>query len=225
MNARRWLTGAVLGFALTMPLVARAQSINLATLDDDAVNRVHVSTGAEYGFVAGVGYARSVGILDRRVLLSGDLTLPWAGLDASDYRLRAGALVPIAGSHRWRLAGTIAPTLRETKNTIARMTSLGADLGVTGGFYARHWFLAGEAGFDWAMTTHVAHSDLYRQAVYADARDGWYARAGGNIRYGLQTGTSFGRHDLVLRLGQTRDVAGASTLLPLYGTLTFETRW
>jgi hypothetical protein len=207
------------------PVAARAQEVNLSLLDDDAANRVHVRTGAEYGFVAGVGYARTVSVLDRRLLLTGDVTMPWAGLDVSDYRVRLGALVPIVGSRRWRLAGTFAPTVRGTENAAGSLTSLGTDLGVQGGFYARHWFLGGEAGLDWAMTTHVTHGDEYRENVYAGARDGWYAMAGGIVRYGVQAGVSFGRHDLVLRAGQMVDVGGEKPVLPFYGTLALDTRW
>jgi hypothetical protein len=220
------VAAAAFGLVLVAPLVARAQEVNLSAIeDDDSTNHVYLRTGAEYGFVAGVGYARSVSLLDRRILLTGDLTTPWAGIDASDYRLRAGVQVPIVGSRRWKLAGAIAPTLRGTKNDVARMIGLGTDLGLTGGFYARHWFLAGEVGFDWAMATHVANSDLYRTDVYAGARDGWYATPGGNFRYGVQAGASFGRHDLVLRAGQLRDISGGSPLLPFYGTLSLDTRW
>ena len=222
---RRLLRAVVFAAVVVAPLAARAQEVNLSRLDDEPANRVHVRTGAEYGFVAGVGYARTVSVLDRRLLVTGDVTLPWAGLDASDYRVRVGALVPIVGSGRWKLAGTFAPTARGTENVSGRMTSLGTDLGVQGGFYARHWFVAGEAGFDWIMTTHVAHSDQYRETVYEGARDGWYAMSGGNIRYGLQAGASFGRHDLVLRAGKMVDVGGAPPMLPFYGTLTLDTRW
>ena len=204
---------------------ARAQEVNLATLDDGPSNRVHVRTGAEHGFVAGVGYSRAVSVLGRRLLLTGDLTVPWAEVDASDYRVRAGALVPIVGSRRWKLAGSLAPTLRGTRNDTGRMTSAGADLGLTGGFYARRWFAASELGFDWAMSTHVDHNARYRAVVFEGARDGWYRNPGGNFRAGLQAGASFGRHDLVLRLGALREAGGQAPLLPLYGTLTFDTRW
>ena len=157
--------------------------------------------------------------------MTGDVTLPWAGLDASDYQVRVGGLAPIVGTRRWRLAGTLAPTVRGTNNEIGRMTSVGADLGLQGGYYAQHWFVAGEFGFDWAVTTHIAHSDLYRETVYEGARDGWYATPGGNIRAGLQAGASFGRHDLVLRAGKMVDVGGAPPMLPFYATLTLDTRW
>jgi hypothetical protein len=209
---------------LLLPVAARAQEVNLGALDQ-ASNVVHVSTGAEYGFVAGVGYARVVPFLDRQLVLSGDFTLPWAGLDLSDYRLRVGALLPIAGIRRWKLAGSIAPTVRQTKNDISRMTDVGADVGVVAGYYSARWFVATELGFDWAMTTHIAHTQVYRTAVYEGARDGWYANSGGNLRAGLQGGVSFGHHDVILRIGGVRGIDGDPPLLPFYGTLAFNTRW
>jgi hypothetical protein len=216
---------ASLAAALAGPSAARAQEVNLASLDDAPANRVYVRAGAEHAFVAAVGYARAVRWPGRCVLLSGELAAPWAGLDASDFRLRAGLLVPVAALGRWRLAGTVSPTLRGTENELGRMTSLGADLGAAAGHYAARWFLAAEVGFDWALATHVAHGALYRQAVHADARDGWYSSPGGNFRLGLQAGASFGPVDLALRAGQHRDVGGAAPLLPFYGTLALGARW
>lgn len=223
MTSRRRMGIAVV---LTLaPLAARSQEINLSTLDDGSPNRIHVRTGAEHAFVFGVGYARAVPFLDRRLLLHGDVSLPWAELDISDYRVRAGALAPIVGTGGWKVAGDLAPTLRGTDDRAGRMTNLGLDAGLLGGYYARHWFVAGEVGFDWAISTYVAHSDRYREQVYADARDGWYGDSGGNVRVGLQTGASFGLYDLVLRAGAVRDVAGEPPLLPLYATLALDRRW
>jgi hypothetical protein len=219
--------GAAVILGLLAPTATRAQEVNLGGLDQ-ASNVVHVRTGAEYGFVASAGYGRVVSFMDRQLVLGGDFTLPWAGLDLSDYRLRVSALVPILGGlggRRWKLAGSIAPTVRGTKNDISRMTDVGADLAVVGGYYSRHWFVAGELGFDWAMSTYVDHTDAYRSLVYAGARDGWYANPGGNLRAGLQGGASFGRYDIILRLGQVRDTGGGPPLLPFYGTLALDTRW
>ena len=225
MTPRALVTMTMALLALAAPLAAAAQEINLAGLDDERVNRVHLRTGAEDAFVAGLGYARAVPILGRRVLLYGDLTVPWAGLDFSDYRVRAGVLVPIIGAGRWKLAGTFTPTLRGIEEPIGTMTNLGVDFGAVGGFYARHWFVAGELGFDWAITTHITHSDAYRAQGYADARDGWYAPAGGTFRYGGQAGASFGRFDIVLRAGQPRDLKGKAPPMPLYATLTVDMRF
>jgi hypothetical protein len=205
------------GFLGSSP--ARAQEVNLALLDEAPANRVYLRTGAEFAFVAAAGYARAVSLGRRRLLLLGELTVPWAKLDASDYQARVGALVPIVGWRGWRLAGSLAPTLRGTKNDLGRMTAFGFDAGATGGYYARHGFLAGELGFDYALTTHVSHNQAYRDSVYAGARDGWYVNPGGNYRLGGQAGLSFGRYDVVLRAGVLREMYGEHPMFPLYATL------
>jgi len=225
MTPRSLLAVALFGLAVSLPAAAGAQEINLAGLGDGRVNHVHLRTGAEHGFVAGVGYGRALPFFDRHLLLYGDLTVPWAGLDFSDYQVRIGALVPIVGRGRWKLAGSLAPTLRGTESTSGRMTNVGLDFGLVGGFYARRWFVAGEFGFDWAISTYLANSDYYRRYGYANARDGWYAPAGGVIRYGAQAGVSLGRFDVVLRAGQPRDVKGKAFMLPAYATLGADMRW
>ena len=204
---------------------AQAQEVNLARLDQGPANRVYVRTGAEWAFVGGVGYARTVPVGQRRMVLLGELTAPWAAADASDYQARVGALVPILAWRGWQLAGSLEPTVRGTKNDLGRMTSLGANGGVVGGYYARRWFAAGELGFDYTLTTRIAHSQLYRDTVYENARDGWYVNPGGNYRLGGQAGASFGRYELALRAGILRDMMGGQPMFPLYATLAFSTSW
>ncbi|MFL5306721.1 MAG: hypothetical protein ACJ8F1_16005 [Polyangia bacterium] len=213
-------------FTLATSIAARAAEVNLTTLDDDdAPNYVHLRTGAEYGFVAGVGYDHAVTVGSRRLLLTSDLTFPWASIDRSDYRFRVGAVLPVALTYHWRLAAALSPTIRHTVNDAATMTGLGADASATGGYYAHHWFAAAELGFDWNGITHVNNSQLYRDTVYDGARDGWYGDYGGNIRTGGQVGASFSRYDVVLRAGVLRDASGEVPLLPFYGTLTVAARW
>lgn len=212
----------IIMLAVLVPAAVRAQGINLGALDAEP-NRVHVTTGAEYGFIAGAGYSRV--ILERRLVVTGEASIPWASFDLSDYKLRAGVLAPIVGPRHWKLAGFAAAIARGNKNYISRMLDAGLDVGLIGGYYARRWFAAGELGFDWAMATHVAHTDDYRATSYMDAKDGWYVGPGGNLRAGLQGGVAFGRYDVVLRAGQVRDIAGEPPLLPFYGTLSVDARW
>lgn len=207
-----------------LPAVAHAQELNLGALDAEP-NRVHVSTGAEYGMVASAGYSRVLPFLDRRLVLGGEATLPWAGADVQDYRLQLSALAPIVESTHWKLAMSLAPIVRGTENRTSRMIGVGVDAGLVGGYYDRRWFAAAEAGFDAALTTHVAISEAYRTRTYMGAQDGWYANAGGNVRAGLQLGASFGRYDVALRAGQVRDVGGGKPMLPFYGGVTLAARW
>jgi hypothetical protein len=212
-------------FVLLFSGRAQAQEVNLAQLEEGPANRVYVRTGAEWAFVASVGYARTVPVGQRRLVLLGELTAPWASADAADYQARLGALVPILIWRGWHLAGSLEPTVRGTKNDLGRMTSLGANAGLTGGYYSPHWFAAGELGFDYTLTTRIAHSQLYRDTVYENARDGWYVNAGGNYRLGGQAGASFGRYELALRAGILRDMMGVQPMFPLYATLAVSTSW
>jgi hypothetical protein len=214
-----------LGVSVLVAPPARAQEVNLAKLDDGAANRVYVRTGAEWAFVAGAGYARSVSLLGRHVLLLGELTAPWAAANTSNYQARAGALAPIFAWHGFRLAGSLEPTVRGTSNDLGRMTAVGADAGLTGGYYASRWFLASEFGFDYTVSTHITHSQLYRDTVYENARDGWYINPGGNYRLGGQAGASFGRYDAVLRAGILRDMMGGLPTFPYYATVALVTSW
>lgn len=203
---------------------ATADELNLRTMAD-APNRVFVSTGAEYGFVAGAGYTRILPVLDRHIALSGDVTMPWAGFDLSDYRVRARALVPLVGTERFRVAGTVASSLRGNRSPVATMTDVGLDASLVAGFYTRRFFVALESGVDLALSTHITHSDDYRMDSYPDAKDGWYADPGANIRGGVQAGVAIDRYDVTLRLGQLRDSTGEAPLLPFYGTLSVATGW
>jgi hypothetical protein len=211
-------------FLLFAPVTAHAQHVNVAALDNDT-NVLAVTTGAEYGLVLGAGYARVLSVADRPIIVGGRLSLGWAELDVGDFHLRAGGLAPIVGTGHWKLISGVDAIVRGTSNDIGRMTNVGADISILAGRYTRRWFVAAEVGLDWAIATHIAHDDLYRMAVYADAHDGWYANPGGTFRGGVQSGLSFGRHDLILRAGKLLDVAGEPPMFPVYGTLTFDTRW
>lgn len=226
MKPRTWVLLAAVAAGLAAgPKVATAQEANLSSLDDTEANRVYVRTGAEYGFVAALGYARTVHPFGHGALVNAEVTTPWASPDAADYRVRIGAVVPLVAFGRWKLAGTLAPVLRSTNNDLGRMTNVGFDGAGVAGYYAARWFAAGELGFDYALTTHIDHSDQYRRRVYAEARDGWYVNPGGTFRAGAQAGASFGRIEVAVRAGILRDMDGAPPLLPFYGTLALTTRW
>lgn len=214
---------AVIAVLLAAPL-AHAQDINFGAVDDDT-HVVTVTTGAEHGLVLGAGYARVLALPDRQLVLGGDVALQWAEVDASDFRVRAGALAPIAWYGRWTLVGGVMSVVRGTDNEAARMINLGTDVSVLAGYYAPRWYAALETGFDWAFATHVDHSDTYRMQVYADARDGWYGNPGGTLRAGIQGGVSFGGNDIILRAGRLHDIEGKPALFPFYATLGYDRRW
>jgi hypothetical protein len=210
--------------ALAHPRKAQADGLNFGALDEGD-HRVSLTAGAEHGLGLGAAYARVTSFAGRELVLSGDLTLGWAEVDANDFKLRGVASAPLVERGRWKVVGALAAQVRGTKNAIARMVNAGVDATLLAGRYTPRWFAAAELGYDWAVATHIDHTDGYRMAVYADARDGWYRNTGGNLRYGLQGGVSFGRNDVILRAGKQQDSGGNATMIPFYATLTYGLRW
>ncbi len=204
--------------ALSVATRASAQELNLSTTSPARPSIVEVRTGLDHAFLAEVGYRRVLAWEDRQILVGGDFAMPWARADLGDYRVRATVGLPL-GTEHWKLAGWLSPTLRGTENSASDMAAVGVDARLTGGYYGRRWFLAGEAGVDWIAATHVAFSDAYRRTVYAGARDGWYRLPGGTTYAGLQAGLSFSSFDLVLRAGHPRTTDLAPQTIPAYVTV------
>ncbi len=197
---------------------ASAQELNLAPTSTARPNVVEVRSGFDHALLGEIGYLRVLAAGERQLLVGAAFALPWARADLGDYQARAMVGLPL-GTEHWKLAGWISPTVRGTENVASDMTALGVDLRLTGGFYARRWFLAGEAGLDWIAATHIAFTDRYRTLVYAGAKDGWYGLTGGTAYAGLQAGVSFSSFDVVLRAGHPRTTALEMQTVPLYATV------
>lgn len=210
--------------ALILMSSVAAHAQNVAAVTDDT-NVMTVSTGVEYGFVAGVGYARAVPLAGRLVLVGGDASLAWAGADPDDYRISAGAQVPLVDRARWKLLGGLAAVVRGTDNDLGAFTTIAGDVSLVGGRYAPRGFIAVELGADAALTTHITPSDEYRMTVYDDAKSGWYGGTGTMLRAGVQGGVTLARYDVILRAGRLLDTAGQGALMPIYATLALDTRW
>lgn len=217
-------TLAVLALVLASA-TAHAQAPRLDAPGTAEVHAVHVGVGAEYAFVAEVGYGRAVQLLGRTVVLGGEVTVPWDTLDVDDVRIRAGAAISLLRPGRWRVLARIAPTVRGTKHAGGRLLGAGADLGVVGGYQSRRWFAGAELGLDAQASTYIFHSDEYLMRTYEGARDGWYLANSGILRAGVQIAVTSGRSDLGLRLGKSYTTELAPTLLPFYATLAYGRRW
>lgn len=222
---RRLAAVVVFASLASASTLAAAHEVNFGALGGDRPNLLYTRGGAEYGFVAAVGYGRVFRIADRPLVLSGDLTLPIAMPDFGDYRARVGVQIPLVQKRGGVLAARVAPAIRGNENAIARMTSFGSDTGIVAGYYATRWFVAGEVGIDMTWTTHIEHADRYRAIQNPAAKNGWYGLTGGNVYYGLLGGYSLESVDFMLRIGQSRNLSNGKTgFLPAYATLNINVR-
>lgn len=214
---KRLVMTASVALVLAVAADASAQELNLANTTAARPDIVELRGGLDHALLGELGYRRVLTAQGRQVFLGADVAMPWAKVDAGDYRVRATIGAPL-GTEHWKLAGWLSPTLRGTRNAASEMAALGVDVRLTGGYYAPRWFLAGEAGLDWVAATHVTFSDAYRTRVYSGAKDGWYRLTGGTAYAGLQAGLSFSSFDLVLRAGHPRSDLLEQQSVPFYVT-------
>ena len=203
---------------LLSALVARdaAGQWNVARFEMEQA-RAYTTFGMEPALVSSAGYGRVVRLFNHSVQLTGDVGAVAAHMDAHDFRARLGLQTSLV---RWRsmhLVGSATFITRGTENSIYRGFNFGSDLTGALGTYRRRWFAAGEFGFDKAIITHVTHSDWYRDNYYPDAKDGWYLDAGGTYHYGVTSGLTIGRTELVGRFGWQRTERFNKLMSPIYG--------
>ena len=191
---------------------------NVARFDASA-NRAYASFGADPALVTTVGYARVVPVLGHRFQLGGEVAIGATGFDVDDSRVRLQVQTSMVSTGPLHVTGSAAFVTRTTANSIYQGLNFGADVAATVGVYRRGWFVAGEAGFDKAIVTHVRHSDWYRDNFYPDAKDGWYLTGGGTARYGFAAGVAIGAVELVGRAGWLRTEKRNELLTPGYATL------
>lgn len=209
---------AVAVAVLAIPVREAAAQWNVARFGAER-NRVYTAFGLDPALVSTVGYGRVVPVRGHDVQLTGDVGVVTARMDTRDFRARLGAQTSLV---RWRsvhATGTATFITRGTSNAIYEGFNFGADVTGTLGVYRRRWFAAGEAGKDKAIITHIRHSDWYRETYYADAKDGWYLDAGGTERFGLASGVTIGRTEIVGRAGWHQSERGRALAAPVYASL------
>ncbi len=218
---------AIVVLVLVLPSIARAQAtrVDMIGAASTEPNAVELRVGADDAFVAEVAYARALRVAGVRVVVGGQLDVPWAELDASDWRVRIGVAVPISVSSRWLVIPRIAPTVRGSANDTASLVGLGVDVSAAAGYFAPRWFASLEGGLDAELATRVAPTSAYQMHVYDRAETGWYSTPGGALRYGVVVGATRSANDFALRAGKLVMTDGDSPTLPFYALLSYARRW
>jgi len=201
-----------------------AQAVNWASFRKDQSQLVNINAGVEHGLVTGLGYGFK---LRSRLplILETDYSFP-AGKDLfDDLKTRIGGQVKVYKAGNIILSASLHGIFRRYENEFARLLNFGADLSATIGYYKPRWFVATEAGFDKAISTHIKNTATYK-ALYPLAKDGWYEpTTGGNFFYGLQAGYSIKQFDIYIKGGRiiNQDLE-SKPLLPFYIQLGFNAR-
>jgi hypothetical protein len=185
--------------SLAVAPAARAQQVT--NLPRGTEQTVGVEAGLDSAFIVRGTYAHALPGFLRDAAVYARFTLPFAEADFGDFSVDAGVIATVAGSDRWKLQLLFGPELRQTSNDAFSATALGFRSGMLAGYRSDTWGLMAELGYEQVLATHISHSALYRDTVYAGAKDGWYAITGGTFTAGLRGGGRVGRVELYGALG------------------------
>jgi hypothetical protein len=199
------------------PIQNFAQTINWAGLKSNQKHLVHVNAGWNYGLVYGAGYSYQLKS-KMPVLLNISSSFPSGAKILDDFKTKIGGQIRLYRIRNFQFSASIHGIYRKYENPLVRLQNFGSEMTGVIGYYKPKWFISGELGFDKAIVTHFKHSESYKANVYANVKDGWYEPAtGGNFNCGVQTGYSFSRSDIIVKLGavMTQDFK-TTPLIPYY---------
>lgn len=177
-----------------------SQNINWRNLTKEQKHIVSINIGLDYGTIFGIGYAYKLNT-KLPIVLNTEFSIPSGNKTFDDFKTKIGVQTEVIKIGDFSTILKANGVFRRYENVMARFLNFGSEFSALAGFYKPKWFLSGEFGFDKAITTHVKHSELAQQ-YYPEIKNGWYIPTGGNFIYGLQSGFSFKKNDVTLKVGK-----------------------
>ena len=179
-----------------------AQNINWKNLQPSQKHIVNLNLGFDNATVVGIGYGYRL-TTKMPLVLNIEYSMPFGDNTFDDHKTKIGGQLNVVHAGNFFTTVKAYGVIRRYENDLTRMINFGSEFSATAGVYTSKWFVAGEFGFDKAITTQLTHSDLMKE-YNPGVQSGWYIPNGGNFIYGLQTGYSFKGNDLYVKLGKTK---------------------
>ena len=193
-----------------------AQTLNWNALEDTK-HIITAGIGWDYSVSYSLGYAYQLKT-KVPVILNANFSIPSGEKLLDDFKTKIGGQVLLLNKTSWKGSIALNGIYRRYENPLVRLKNFGSELKGTFGYYRPKWFVAGEVGLDKAIVTHFNHSETFKETIFQDVKDGWYEPAtGGNFTYGIQTGYSFKKSDIIFNIGMvtTQDFK-TTPLIPYY---------
>jgi len=192
-----------------------AQNINWKTLEPVQKHVINLNVGFDNATVIGVGYGYH---LDTKMPLVFNIeySMPFGNNTVDDIKTKIGGHLNVIHIGNFFTTVKAYGVIRRYENDLTRMINFGSEFSATAGIYKQKWFVAGEFGFDKAITTNLKHSELMKE-YNPEVQSGWYIPNGGNFIYGLQAGYSFNRNDTYAKFGKTKtEDLKTTSIIPWY---------
>lgn len=200
-----------------------SQEINWAQLPIKQSHIININVGLEHGTVIGVGYGYQLNT-KIPIIINAQFSKPFGYTFLDDFKTKLGIQSKVFSTNNFAVTIKAYGSFRRFESSTVRLSNFGSEFSTSIGFYKPKWFIAGEFGFDKAITTYIKNGKELKE-YYPDIKDGWYVPTGGVFFYGIQSGYSFKANDLTLGIGvfSAQDFK-SSTTLPYYLNIGYNKR-
>lgn len=180
---------------------SNGQNINWRSLQEQKYV-ASVNFGMDYGTIVGVGFGYQFKTRLLPIMANAEFSLPAGDKIFDDFKLKVGGQAEVLHLGNFSTTVRAYGIIRQYQNSLTTITNYGSEFSAIAGFYKSKWYAAGEFGFDKAITSHIRNSETMK-GHFPGVKDGWYVPTGGNFFYGIQSGFSFGKMDINLKVGKT----------------------
>lgn len=174
---------------------------------DDGEQSISISTGINYAILPlEIEYRRAMifGEEGRPLTIGAGVAMPVFNLDLKDYRLDVFLERGIAEKGKLQLRSKLGVIWVHTHMDTQTIGSLGALALLNPCLVGEKWNVGLDISYTQIISSHIVHTDLYREVVYADVVDGWYKSTASNINLGVDLNRRVKRADLFFKGGISR---------------------
>ncbi len=193
---------------------SEAQSINWANMREGHRHTINANIGWDYASTVGLGYMYKFN-MKVPVVANAQFSVPAGKTIGDDFKSKLGFQFRPVKVGNFQATVGVYGIFRQYQSEMARLQDFGSEFTGLAGYYRKHWYLAGEFGFDKAITTHI-NGKLAKKS-YPATQDGWYVPTGGNFHFGIQVGYSISNLDIYMATGKiTYQNFNYSAIVPNY---------
>lgn len=214
MQKLKWII-----FSLLFTNLVNGQIANFENISLDRKNMVQASVGLDMAVMTKIEYSRVVNIRQKLFLLSGGFTMPFGDEILDDFKLALHISGRLAKKNNWQVPFHIGVFNTSASNKFNQNSTVGAHVSVNPGYYKKTWFAAAEITYDKFILSYIKSSDFYREAYFAEVKDGWYKNTGGNFHFGVMGGKTFKNSELNFKMGLILTERLNTILVPYYARI------
>lgn len=196
----------ILILAVLINMQANAQD-NRSGMLDTHQQAIGIATGIDYSIMPiSLNYKRGVKMAKLKYPISVGLetTIPLFDFDLNDIRVKIVTEATLLRKKNFEVRGGINPLIVNLKMQTERMTSLGADFHLFAGITNSKWNIGLTSTYNQVFSTHIKHTDKYKNNVFLDVQDGWYKNTASNIRLGIHANRTLNKFNIYIDGGLSK---------------------